>query len=465
MTPAAKHTAGKYLAVDLGAGSGRIVVGASGGELDIIHRFTTPSVVLPGGIHWDIPAIFNHIKQGLSSAFSTYGDEIVSISIDSWGVDYGLLDAGGDLIGLPYHYRDRRTDKIMEEVFSIVSDREMYDRTAVQLMQLNTIFQLYSFKKNHPALLASAGRYLSIPDLLSYWLCGEMANERTHASTTQLFSPHKDNWDFGLMDMVGLPKHIFGEIIPSGTLLAPLLPQVMQETAAPASVQVIAGAGHDTQAAAFTVPDSANTAFLSCGTWSVMGIENKSAFISDKSFASSASNEASARGGYNLLKNLLGLWLLQECKAEWDADAGAAGAARADASGYTELIEQARAEDNPAELIDINDTAFLKSRHQAGSMADRINQHLGKRGAAPCTRRSQIVRLILESLTELYKTTLDELEDISGRKITCLHIIGGGAQNDLLCELTRKRSGREVIIGHSEATAYGNILIQEQAAR
>ncbi|MGI9256430.1 MAG: FGGY family carbohydrate kinase, partial [Salinispira sp.] len=339
----------KYIAVDLGAGSGRIVAGtpaplhsdpppASGGAddgLDILYRFTTPSVLLPTGIHWDIAAIFNNIKTGLRAAFLKYGDEIVSISVDSWGVDYGLLDAGAELIGLPYHYRDQRTDTIMEEVFSIISERDIYERTGIQFMQLNTLFQQIAFMKSHPDLFSCTRSYLSIPDLIIYWLCGEMTNERTHASTTQLFSPHQNTWDRELMDILKLPKTIFREIVPSGTPLAPLLPQVQQEVGAPASVQVIAGAGHDTQAASFTVPASADTAFLSCGTWSVMGIESSTAIISDTGFAYSASNEASARGGYNLLKNLLGLWLLQECKAEWDAAAVADSAMRAAGSGRT----------------------------------------------------------------------------------------------------------------------------------
>lgn len=462
----------KHIAVDLGASNGRVIVadadGLTGSEawkqaetvdLDVCRRFPSHVLEKDDGIHWDISRIFDEIKAGLKTAFSRYGDEIESMGIDSWGVDFGLVDAGGDLMFAPYHYRDNRTDGVPEQVFREFPARRLFEETGVQIMQLNTVFQLASMNKAGALLrepLRKPGvRYLSIPDLLTYWLTGEMINERTHASTTQLFSPSRENWSDDVLKALDIPRTLFGEITPAGTVIGPLTPALRSELGAPASLQFIASGSHDTQSAAYLAGTKPGRAFLSCGTWSILGMERNRALISDAVFEGDFSNEASAYGGYNLLRNIMGLWILQECKAEWDETG--------DSTNYSTLVDMAGSASVDGPLLDVNHQDFLGPRQQAGSMVHRINAYLRHLGGVPLNTPAQLTRLIIESLAQSYAADCDRLEKVTGQPLSEILLIGGGARNQLLASLTAEKTGLPVYIGPGEATALGNIMIQRDA--
>jgi rhamnulokinase len=449
----------KRIAIDLGASNGRVVVCETGGgniadTMDIVHRFPSHTVELPTGLHWNLPGIYEEIITGLGLAVEKYGVEIASAAIDSWGVDYSLIDGKGQLMFLPYHYRDEHTDGIPERVFAeIIPAQELFKTTGVQIMQLNTIFQLYAVKNDHPGIVASADRYLSIPDLLTFWLTGEKINERSHASTTGLFDPSTGDWAWELIERLGLPKNIFGPITPSGTKVGSLRDVVKRSIGADHDIEFITAASHDTQSAAYTVGRGGQNAFLSCGTWSIIGLERDKAITTDAAYENKFSNEASGFGGYNLLKNIMGLWILQECVVEWEGE-----------TSYAELIDAASDCSTPEVLIDVNDPLFMKAHEQAGPMTGRINAYLKERGGTPIRIPGEFVRLIVESLADYYGKTVVQLEEISGVKLDRIHLIGGGSKNSLLARLTQEKTGVEVIVGEGEATAVGNVMIQEAGA-
>ncbi|MDC7227640.1 MAG: rhamnulokinase [Spirochaetales bacterium] len=451
----------KHIAIDLGASNGRVIVcdADESMRLEVVHRFPSLSIELPTGIHWNLPGIYSEILKGLCIAFKKHGSSIASIGIDSWGVDFSLVDSGGELMFLPYHYRDKRTDNIPEKVFSEIMPAEnLFQTNGVQIMSLNTVFQLYAMKKNHSEIIEAADYYLSIPDLLTYWLTGVRVQERTHASTTGLFNPSTGEWAWELIDSLGLPRRLFGDITPSGSIIGRLREDVRRTTGAGSEVQFIAAASHDTQSAAYTVGNSGREAYLSCGTWSIIGLEQKKPTLSHAAFQNDFSNEASGFGGFNLLKNIMGLWILQECKSEWETCNSIDGTNRE--ISYEELISEAESCSCPAVLIDVNDQLFLKTNEQGGPMSSRINTYLEDHNAATCKSRGEFVRLIVESLADYYGKTIAEMEEISGVKLQRLHFIGGGARNRLLAGLTEKKAGIEVVVGESEASALGNVMTQ-----
>ncbi len=443
----------KYIAVDLGASNGRVIVGNLEG-FEVTARFPTWNIRLGKSVFWDILAIFTEIKKGIKEAVKLYGDEIVSIGIDTWGVDYGLLDKNGELIGNPYMYRDSRTDTAMEEVWSVVPKEEVYERTGLQYVQFNTLYQLWAMKRDSPELLAAAKYYLSVPDLLNYWLTGVMKNEYTHASTTALMNPRTGEWDRELMDKLGIPSDIFCEIVPSGAEIGSLAPHIAEELGANPGIKVVAVGAHDTASAVAAVPlaEGRENLFLSSGTWSLLGVESDEPVINEKTRGYNLTNEGTVTSTTRLLKNIMGMWILQESKRYWDE--------HEKKYSWDELSDMARA-NGPVEWhLDPNDQSFFAPSSIDDPMPERIRKFCEKNGWKAPSSIGEYVRGIFQGLAETYAATIDALEDITSKSYDELYIVGGGCRDVLLCELTAEISGRTVSAGPGEATALGNMMIQ-----
>ncbi len=386
-----------YLAIDLGAESGRVMAGCFDGarlRIEEIHRFANVPVRLRGSLHWDILHLFSEIKRGLALAARAHGAALVSVGVDTWGVDYGLLDAGGRLLGHPFHYRDGRTDGMMGEAFRRLPKAEIYAETGIQFMFFNTIFQLLSEVVCGAPALSIAGRMLFIPDLLNFWLCGVGVNERTIASTSQLYDPRKKQWAHAVIDGLQIPDRIFGEIVDPGTALGPLLPEVAEETGAGA-LQVVAPGCHDTASGVAAVPARGNRhAYLSSGTWSLMGVESPDPVIDGKSFSAGFTNEIGVFDTVRLLKNISGLWLVQECRRTW--------AARGQDSSYGELTGLAAQAPPFAAFIDPDFPEFSPP----GDMPARIQGFCRRTAQEPPVTTGSLVRTALESLAFKYRFVL-----------------------------------------------------------
>jgi rhamnulokinase len=446
----------KFIAIDIGAETGRVIVGDVS-KMEIIYRFPNDFVRVKGSIFWDILGIFNEIKKGLKKAFKKYPNQIVSIGIDTWGVDYVLLDDDGDLLGNPYHYRDKRTDNITEKVFSIIPKEEIFAETGIQFMQINTIYQLYSFAKNKPKVFGNARYFLTIPDLLNYWLTGIKKNEYSIATTTQLYNPIKKDWSTKILNKLGFKKEIFGEIIMPGTKIGKLLPAIAQEIGVDSEVVVVAPACHDTGSAVAAIPveDDTNYAYISSGTWSLIGIESPEPIINEMSFKYNFTNEGSADGGFRFLKNVTGFWIIQECKKFWGE--------KVKSYSYDELTEMAL-KYGPANFrIDPDDSRFLKPGLINDNMPDRIKDYCQETGQKVPETPAEIVRGVIESLADKYTETIKMIEEITDRTINEIYIIGGGCRNGLLCQIVANATGLYVFAGPVEATAIGNLMIQAKS--
>jgi len=446
----------KFIAIDIGAETGRVIVGDLL-KMEIIYRFPNHLVRVKDSIFWDILGIFNEIKKGLKKAFKKYPNQIVSMGIDTWGVDYVLLDGDGDPLGNPYHYRDKRTDNIMEEVFSIIPKKKIFTETGIQFMQINTIYQLYSFAKNKPQVFENAKYFLTIPDLLNYWLTGIIKNEYSIATTTQLYNPMEKDWSTKILNKLGFKREIFGEIIMPGAKLGRLLPTIAREIGADSEVEVVAPACHDTGSAVAAVPveDNINYAYISSGTWSLLGIETPEPIINEKSFKFNFTNEGSADGGFRFLKNITGFWIIQECKKFWDENVKS--------YSYDELTEIAL-KYGPANFrIDPDDLRFLKPALIDDSMIDRIKNYCHETGQKIPKTPAEIVRGVIESLAEKYTETIKMIEEITGKSIKEIYIIGGGCRNSLLCQLVANATDLPVYAGPVEATAIGNLMVQAKS--
>lgn len=443
----------KYAAVDLGAESGRVIVGDVAG-MDVVHRFDNGPVRIGNSIYWDFLSIFSEIKTGLGKAFSQYGEDIKSIGIDTWGVDFALLDKDGDLIGNPYHYRDERTDGVPEELFAKVPLEDVYKETGIQVMQLNTIYQLYAFAQRKSGLVGSVDTLLTVPGLLNYWLTGVKKNEYSHATTTQLYNPVARSWSETLIRQVGFDSSVFAEIVMPGTKIGALLPHIAREVGAPDGVQVVASASHDTASAVAAVPapGESNYAYLSSGTWSLLGIESKDPIISDKSREYNFTNEGAADGGFRFLKNIMGLWIMQECKHLWD-DQGAD-------DSYDDLTDMAEDSGPAAYKMDVDDDRFLKPGLIDDTMPERIQAYAKETGQPVPETKGEIIRGILEGLANKYAENVKYIEEIADKKIEKLYIVGGGSKNIYLCKLAAEATGVPVLAGPKEATAIGNIMVQ-----
>jgi rhamnulokinase len=419
-----------YAAVDLGAESGRVALGRLVGgrvRLEEVHRFANRPVRLPDGLHWNLLTLFTEALDGLRRAGPLRG-----IGVCSWGVDYALLDGAGRVLGLPYHYRDARTEGMVERAHARVPREELYAVTGIQTMPINTVFQLLA-DEGAPALAAAEGIAL-VPDLFNLWLTGELANESTAASTTGLLDARSGQWARGLIRRLGLPPAPFaGDTVEPGTTLGER-----------AGVPVHAVGGHDTASAFAAAPlRSRRAAILSSGTWSLLGVELDTPRLGDDAAGFNLTNERGIEGTIRLLRNVMGLWLLQECRREWGDPE------------YEELQRLAEEARPDVPLFDPDDDAFLAP----GDMPERI--------AAACDPapegRGEVVRSILTSLACKYRLVLERLEAVTGREVDVVHVIGGGARNELLCRLTADICGVPVLAGPVEATALGNVLVQARA--
>lgn len=441
-----------FLAIDLGAESGRAVLGRweqGRVALQEIHRFRNEPVHLPSGLHWDILGIFQEVKHGIALA-ARGAPDLASIGTDAWGVDYALLDASGALLGVPHHYRDTRTDNMPDRAFARVSRREIYATTGIQFMQINTLYQLLSMEGSPQ--LGAADTLLTIPDLLNYWLTGERRAEYTIASTTQLLDARSGDWAHEMLGRVELPTALFPPIIQPGTVLGELRPEVATEVRL-AGAHVTATASHDTASAVVAVPsaESEEVAYISSGTWSLVGVEVEEPVLTPEALESNFTNEGGFGGRIRLLKNVMGLWILQECRAAW--------AREGCELGYEEISRLAAETPPGGPLVDPDDPRFLPP----GDMPARIRQYCRETGQPEPTEPGEVARCVLESLALKYRWVLERLRGLTGKQFSTIHVVGGGARNDLLCRFTAGAVGLPVLAGPAEATALGNILVQAYA--
>lgn len=445
-----------HLAIDLGAESGRVIAGLWDGRsmrLEQAHRFPNEPVRIGEGLHWDIARLWHEIQNGLAIAARTYGKQIVSVGVDTWGVDYVLLSKNSELLGQPYHYRDARTRGVMEAAFSRVPRAGIFAETGLQFLEFNTLYQLLALQQHAPEILANADRLLMIPDFLNWCLCGARVGEFTNASTTQLLRPN-GKWSGELLEKFNLPANIFPEIVPPGTRLGELRGSLAGRTGL-TNVAVIAPATHDTGSAVAAVPTAhtgkANWAYLSSGTWSLMGVEVQQARISPRVLELNLTNEGGVDGTYRLLKNIMGLWLVQQCKRSFEV--------RGNKFDYAGLMRLAAAERPLVSLINPNDSRFLNPP----DMPRAIQDFCRDTGQPVPETEGALIRCALESLALIYRHVLGGLEEVTGARVEVIHIIGGGSQNELLNQFTADACARPVLAGPVEATALGNLLVQARA--
>ncbi|MEX2381269.1 MAG: rhamnulokinase family protein [Opitutales bacterium] len=441
-----------YLAIDFGAGSGRVIAGILEGDilrLEEVHRFANDGIHLVDTWHWKATDQFARILEGLTLAAGRYGDRVRSIGIDTWGVDYGLIDASGSLLGLPVQYRDGRTDGFMEKAFKKMPAKELYTATGNQFMFYNTVFQFLAEAELHPGRLGAATRFLMMPDLFNYWLTGRAVNEATNASTTQLVNAATGEWAWEVIDRLQLPRALFKEIVKPGTVLGDLLPTVSKETGL--NARVVAVGSHDTASAYAAVPTlEPNSVYVSSGTWSLLGTLTPQAVINEDSFDLAFTNERATGGEIRLLKILCGMWLIQECKRIWD---------ETEVVDWETLIAEAEAAPAFVSLIDPDDPRLAKPC----DMPQRLAEVCKSLGQPVPESRGAFSRMIFESLALKYKVVFEKLEKLVGHDLGTFHVVGGGCRNKLLNQFTANALDREVVAGPAEATAAGNILSQLQA--
>lgn len=444
----------QFLAFDLGAESGRGVLGLFDGSrlsLEAIHRFPNGAVRILDALHWDVLYLHNEMLQTLRLCAAKRG-ALDGVGVDTWGVDFALLGRDGTLLGNPRHYRDPHTESIMEQAFAQVPRSEIFRQTGLQFMRFNTLFQLLALQRDRSPLLDRAETLLFMPDLFHYFFTGIKVNEYTDASTSQILDPNSRQWAYPLIDAFGLPAKIFGTLVQPGTVLGPLRASIVQETGINAA-SVIAPAAHDTASAIVAVPASAASwAYISSGTWSLMGVERKQPLVGDAVLQANFTNEGGYGGSIRFLKNIMGLWLVQECRRAWQ---------RAGTSySYGELIHQAEAAPPFASLVNPNDPSFILPANMPAALADFC-----RKSSQPAPEGvGGTVRCALESLALCYRWVLDRLEALTGQRTEAIHIVGGGSQNALLNQFTADACNRPVVAGPVEATAIGNVLVQALGA-
>ncbi|MEM9951102.1 MAG: rhamnulokinase family protein [Chloroflexota bacterium] len=425
------------LAVDLGAESGRVIratLDDAGIHLEDVHRFSNTPVHAQGTLYWDVLRLWHNIQKGIDSV----ADTARSVGVDTWGVDFALLDKDGVLIANPVHYRDKRNEGMMDWVFDRMPRLQVFQQTGIQFMQINGLYGLAAMAKANSPLLDVASTLLTIPDLFNYWLSGSKTCEFTHSTTLQIYNPLENDWARDLLTAVGIPTDILTPVVQPGDVIG-------QYNA----LDVIVPACHDTGSAVVGVPTTTpNYAYLSSGTWSLLGIEVDDPIITDASYAANLTNEGGVYGTYRLLKNIMGLWIAQQCRETW-LNAG-------QQYSYAELVELAKLSEPFRSLIDPDHDAFLAH----GDMPSRIREYCSRTNQAIPETAGQVMRAVFESLALKYRYVVDLLREIAGQPIERLHIIGGGVQNELLCQMTADALGIEVIAGPVEATALGNAIIQ-----
>lgn len=473
------HKQSVILAFDLGASSGRAIIGKYDRNeqlitIEEIHRFPNDPVRVDGHLHWDIMRLLHEVKQGILKAKHLGYDQIESIAIDSWAVDFGLLDANGELLGNPYHYRDCLTDGIMEQVVEKLGRERIYASSGLQFLPFNTIYQLYALKLHNPELLARADKLLMIPDLLRYYLTGELHSEFTNATTTQLLNATMQTWDGDILSELGIPSGIFLPPVRSGTFVGRLSASICEELGVMA-IPVIAVGEHDTASAVAAVPafsadlaaaasapvaavpagssvaegaESGHFAYLCSGTWSLMGTEVKQPVLNEQALALNFTNEGGVYDTYRLLKNIMGLWIVQECRRVWEKEGHS--------WTFAELVELAAQAVPFQSLIDPDHNMFLSPAH----MPEQIQQYCRDSSQYVPDMPGAIMRCVLESLALKYRVVLEWTEQLSGQRYEGLHLVGGGSNNELLNQFTANAIARPVWVGPTEASAIGNLIVQ-----
>ena len=445
------------IAIDLGAESGRVIAGTlRDGRLglDVVHRFPSTVVKVGTSLRWDVHAIFAAIRHGL--ALAAQRGPIEAIGVDTWGVDYALVDAAGELVELPYCYRDARTEGMPARLHERYGEAPFFARSGVRSLVFNTVFQLAAHRRDDPATLAKAARVIPISDLFHYWLSGVLACERTQVATWQLATPGAAAWDEALIADLGLERRWFGPITPSGTVLGPVRPELAAELGLPTACRVVLPGGHDTASAVAGMgADPGAACYLSSGTWSLIGAVAEQPVLSEAFRVAQFSNEVAVDGRPRLNRNIMGLWVVQECRRAFVA-------AGREAS-YAGLAEQAAREAPSRIPLDVDDPRFFSSSLTDAPMPDRVRAWCRERGVAEPASAAQLIRLCLDGLADAYRRALVDLERLSGRRFAALNIFGGGANNALLNQLTADACGRPVLAGPGEATALGNLLVQARA--
>jgi len=447
-----------FLAVDLGASSGRVLgceFSASSFKLHEVHRFPNFGVAMGEHLLWNLPGLWQEILTGLAKATQHFpGQEIASVGVDTWGVDFALLSPTQELLGLPFHYRDRQTENWMERSFQRVPQAEIYRQTGLQFMPLNSLYQLLALADRQPRLLDLAGHFLMMPDVFHWLLSGQISNEITDVSTSQMYNPTTGQWAWELLEAFGLPAHLFGSLTEAGTSLGHLRKEVSEETRLPFGTRVVLPGTHDTASAVVAVPvdqakeDSPTWCYISSGTWSLMGVEVDRPIINDLSAELNFTNEAGIDGTTRLLKNIAGLWLVQECRRIW--------AREGREYSWEQMAAMAEAEPPCQFLIDPDHPSLTAPQH----MPETLHQ-LASAGGGPAPQSdAQILRCAFDSLARRYAQVLEMLQRLIGNRIQTIYIVGGGVRNQLLCQLTADACDRLVVAGPSEATAIGNALIQ-----
>ena len=438
----------KILSFDFGASSGRAMLAEySDGKINMqeIHRFSNDTVIVNGTMYWDVLRLFFEIKTGITKAVNSGGFD--AIGIDTWGVDFGLIDKRGKLIGNPVHYRDNRTEGMLEETFKTVSQDEIYSRTGIQCMRINTLYQLMYLKNHEPEQLDSAEKMLMIPDLFAYMLTGEIKEEATIASTSNLFDPYKKDWDRELIKKLGLPEHIFADVIKPGEVYGMLSDEICEELGCK-KVPVVAACGHDTASAVVATPSETDDfVYISCGTWSLFGIESKDPILTSQAAELNFTNEGGYDGTIRFLKNIMGLWLIQESRRQWKREGVDVG--------FDQLEKEALGAEPFKCFIDVDDPAF----ETAGNLPKRVVEFCRRTGQYVPQNRGEIMRCIYQSLAMKYKHTFNKLTEMSNKEYHRINILGGGIKDKLLCQMASDACNVQVLAGPSEATVMGNIAV------
>lgn len=436
----------RVLAFDFGASNGRAIIGDYDGQqlkMEVIHRFPNSPEERNGGLYWNFGKLFGEVKEALKKC-----GKIDAIGVDTWGVDFGLIDKDGNLIQDPRNYRDEYSKPMVAVAAERVGKSMLYKKTGIQTMDFNTLFQLLAVSENEPELMAKTDKFLFMPDLFNYMLTGEMAAEYTVASTSEMINAEERDWDYEIIEKAGLRKDIFLPVKKTGEVVGTLKPEFGL-----GDVPVIAVGSHDTASAVAAVPfeNYEKECYISSGTWSLMGLELDHPVLSEVSEKFDVTNEGGVGGKIRYLKNIMGLWIVQQCRAQWQKEG--------DDLGFGEMVELAEAAAPHIAFINPDDDMFTAP----GDMPSRIREFCEKTGQTVPNTKGEILRVALESLAFKYKSTLEALEEITGKKIDTIHIIGGGCQNELLCRFAASASGRTVTAGPVEATAIGNMMVQLMA--
>lgn len=449
-----------YLAVDLGASGGRVLAGLFDGErvrLEELHRFDNQPVEAAGGLYWDVLQLWSNVRDGLRGARQRLDADIVSVGVDTWGVDFALLGRGDVLLENPHCYRDPRCGGMLERALEIVGKKEIFAQTGLQFMPINSLYQFMSLRVHHSPLLEVAESLLLMPDLFHWLLTGAKGNEYTNATTTQFFDTARRTWANDLLKRLELPRHILGEVLEPGTRLGPLRPQVAKDTGL-SGVEVVLPGTHDTASAVVAVPaegpcgDNPNWCYISSGTWLLMGVELPRPVINDDCLELNFTNEGGVGQTVRLLKNITGLWLLQECRRVWRA----AGHDQT----WEEICRQMEAAEPLASLVNPDDTSF----QTPGDMPAAIQEFCRRTGQAVPQSVGAIARTAIESVALKCRWVLNGLEKLTGGQLETIHIVGGGTQNRILCQATADACSRPVVAGPVEATALGNVMMQAMAS-